>query len=228
MHTDSSARRTYFASESASEWTTTVLMPSSRQARWMRRAISPRLAIKPWSNNWPAILLGTRASHRPKSHASHGIPDHGSQVHASADDDKGLPVLDRLPVLDQDRFDDTRLVSLDLVHQLHRLDNAQRVARLNCVANFHERSGPGRCSPVEGPDHRCFHDVTFGRRRRKRRPHLASRNRGACAEAARIACHRLMSGRHGTGNSHPLFTFRNFEFGDTGALDELDQFFQLA
>jgi hypothetical protein len=46
MHTDSSASLTYFASVSASECTTTVWMPSSRQARWMRSAISPRLAIR--------------------------------------------------------------------------------------------------------------------------------------------------------------------------------------
>ena len=50
MHTDSSASLTYFASVSASEWTTTVRMPSSRQARWMRSAISPRLAIRIFSN----------------------------------------------------------------------------------------------------------------------------------------------------------------------------------
>jgi hypothetical protein len=50
MHTDSSASLTYFASVSASECTTTVRMPSSRQARWMRRAISPRLAIRIFSN----------------------------------------------------------------------------------------------------------------------------------------------------------------------------------
>src|SRR5690606_7438537 len=50
MQTDSSASFTYFASLSASECTTTVLIPSSRQARWIRRAISPRLAIRIFSN----------------------------------------------------------------------------------------------------------------------------------------------------------------------------------
>jgi hypothetical protein len=57
MHTDSSASLTYLASVSASECTTTVLMPSSRQARWMRRAISPRLAIRIFSNilDTPAV-----------------------------------------------------------------------------------------------------------------------------------------------------------------------------
>src|SRR5690606_20308587 len=50
MQTDSSASFTYLASVSACEWTTTVLMPSSRQARWIRSAISPRLAIRIFSN----------------------------------------------------------------------------------------------------------------------------------------------------------------------------------
>jgi hypothetical protein len=50
MHTDSSASLTYFASVSACECTTTVVMPNSRQARWMRSAISPRLAIRIFPN----------------------------------------------------------------------------------------------------------------------------------------------------------------------------------
>ena len=46
MQTLSSARRTCIASASAVECTATVGMPSSRQARWMRSAISPRLAMR--------------------------------------------------------------------------------------------------------------------------------------------------------------------------------------
>src|SRR5919106_1188374 len=44
-HTASSAKRTWSASASASEWTATVLRLSMRQARMTRSAISPRLAI---------------------------------------------------------------------------------------------------------------------------------------------------------------------------------------
>src|ERR1700749_4506517 len=47
----SSAKRTCIASASAVECTATVGMPSSRQARWMRSAISPRLAIRILLNN---------------------------------------------------------------------------------------------------------------------------------------------------------------------------------
>ena len=49
MQTLSSAKRTCMAFASAVEWTATVWIPISRQARWMRSAISPRLAIKTFS-----------------------------------------------------------------------------------------------------------------------------------------------------------------------------------
>src|ERR1700743_2869367 len=50
MHTLSSARRTCMASASAVECTATVAMPISLQARLMRSAISPRLAMRIFSN----------------------------------------------------------------------------------------------------------------------------------------------------------------------------------
>src|SRR5574341_1413687 len=56
MHTRSSASRTDRLSASASEYTTTVWIPRSRQDRMIRSAISPRLAIKIFLN-MPAIVL---------------------------------------------------------------------------------------------------------------------------------------------------------------------------
>src|ERR1700690_2961803 len=50
MQTLSSASRTCIASASAVEWTATVAMPISLQARLMRSAISPRLAMRIFSN----------------------------------------------------------------------------------------------------------------------------------------------------------------------------------
>ena len=76
MQIASSASRTCIASASAVEWTATVLMPISWQARWMRSAISPRLAIRILSNRGRAT--------------------------SSVDDDERLVELDRLAVLDQD------------------------------------------------------------------------------------------------------------------------------
>src|SRR5688572_16538281 len=101
MQTLSSARRTCMASASATEWTATVRMPISRQARWMRSAISPRLAIRIFSN----ILLP-----------------------ALGDDHQRLAELDRLAVLDQDLRHRSRMRRGDRVHHLHGLDDEDGLA----------------------------------------------------------------------------------------------------
>src|SRR5688500_101813 len=121
MHTDSSASFTYFASASASEWTTTVLMPSSRHARWMRSAISPRLAIRIFSNT------------------------------VSGQEHQRLAELDGLAVLHEDFFHHAVLVRLDLVQELHRLDDADRLAGFDGLADFDEGLGAGGGAAVEGP-----------------------------------------------------------------------------
>src|SRR5881409_4301381 len=99
MQTVSSASRTCMASASAVECTATVLIPISWQARWMRSAISPRLAI---SSFW----MFTSS--------------------ASPDDHERLIELDRLRVGDHDLLDRTAFRRGDRVHDLHRLDDQQR------------------------------------------------------------------------------------------------------
>src|SRR4051794_40369615 len=102
MHTDSSAISTCLRSRSALECTATTLMPSSRQVRRMRSAISPRLAIRIfliWCMPRCARLF---------------------------DDEERLVELHRLAVLDQDLGDHAVPVGLDLVQHLHRFDDAQR------------------------------------------------------------------------------------------------------
>src|SRR6476619_1786327 len=126
MHTASSASRTCIASLSAVEWTATVLMPISWQARWIRSAISPRLAI---SSFWMAI-------------------------DASADDDEGLVELDRLAVADHDLADRPALGREDRVHHLHRLDDHQRIALADLLADGDERLGAGLGRQISGADHR--------------------------------------------------------------------------
>src|SRR6476646_6933286 len=115
MQTVSSARRTCIASESAVEWTATVLIPISWQARWIRSAISPRLAIS-------SLLIFTGA--RP-----------------SAEDDERLVELDRLGVGDEDFLDHAGFGRGDRVHHLHRLDDQQGVAGLHRIADRDERLG---------------------------------------------------------------------------------------
>src|SRR3954462_10748105 len=114
MQTSSSANRTCSEFSSASEYTATVLMPSSRQAQMMRRAISPRLAIR--------IFLNMRWRFR-----SSGLD--GKQPFA---------VLDRLPVLHVGAHDLTIVLRRDLVHQLHRFDDAEHLVLLHPFADLDE------------------------------------------------------------------------------------------
>ncbi len=87
MHTASSAKRTWSARASASECTATVSMPSSRHARMMRSAISPRLAMR--------IFLNKRCL--PQARAS-GL----------LDAEELLPELHGLAVLGEDLDDGAR------------------------------------------------------------------------------------------------------------------------
>src|SRR3974390_644055 len=121
MHTDSSASFTYLVSRSASECTATVRMPISRQARWIRSAISPRLAIRIFLNTAGWLL----------------------------DRDERLAVFDRLAILRKDGFYGAFLVRLDFVHQFHCLDDADHLAHFHGVAHFDERLGARAGRPIE-------------------------------------------------------------------------------
>src|SRR3954464_238307 len=105
MQIASSARRTCIASGSAGEGTATVLMPISWQARGMRKAISPRLAMRTF------LIIP--------------VP--------SLDDDERLVVFDRLRVDHKDLPNCAGAGRLDLVHHLHRLDDEQGIAFLDFV-----------------------------------------------------------------------------------------------
>src|SRR5438045_1337473 len=104
MQTSSSAKRTCSEFSSASEYTATVLMPSSRQATMTRMAISPRLAIR--------IFLNIGARRGPRRGSRVGV--------ACLDREEPFAVLHRLPVLDVDLHDLPVELRVDLVHQLHR------------------------------------------------------------------------------------------------------------
>src|SRR5580700_4545450 len=126
MQTLSSARRTCMASSSAVEWTATVGMPSSLQARSTRSAISPRLAIRIFSN-----------IEQP-----------------SLDDHQWLAIFDRLAVSNQNLDHRAGARRRDLIHRLHRFDDEQGFAGLHLAADLDE--GPrARCrTKIDGADHR--------------------------------------------------------------------------
>src|SRR5262245_53245143 len=130
MHTAWSAKRTWRLFRSASEYTATVLRPSSLHAHMTRRAISPRLAIRTFLN------IRLRApGERPS----------GSNA------EERLAVLDGMPVLVMDPDDLAGGLGLDLVHELHGFDDAQHLAHPDAVAHLDERRGVGVGRPVEGP-----------------------------------------------------------------------------
>src|SRR4051812_16678864 len=113
MHTAWSANFTCSASASTVEWTATLSMPSSRQARITRRAISPRLATR--------IFLNSSGMGRLRPNL-----------------EERLAELYRLAVVGEHGDDDALHVALDFVHQLHRFDDAEHLALAHALADLDE------------------------------------------------------------------------------------------
>src|SRR5262245_54962398 len=126
MQTASSARSTASVSASIVEYTATVGMPSSRAVRMILTAFSPRLATSSFTA--PASRLQL---------------------------EQQLPELGGRRVLQADGAHDAALLGHDLVEELHRLDQAERLARLDPLAHLDERRLVGRGAAGEGADHRA-------------------------------------------------------------------------
>src|SRR4030095_8388609 len=164
MQTCSSANSTCSEFSSASEYTATVLMPSSRQAWMTRSAISPRFAIRIFLN---------MAHHRREANASlRGFYR-----------EQPLAVLHGMAVLHVHLHDLAVALRLDLVHQLHRFDDAEDLPlahHLTCVDEGlrtrlrrpEERAANGRLDDGEV-------DVLLGRRQHRRRGRRRRSNRTA-------------------------------------------------
>src|SRR5262245_55316452 len=65
-----------------------------------------------------------------------------------------LPVFDRLPAIDQEFRDRPGHFGGDLVHDLHRLDDADRLPDLDRVTNVDEGRLAGAGRAIERPEHR--------------------------------------------------------------------------
>src|SRR5690606_14957622 len=112
MQTVSSAMARCMRSRSAVECTDTVFNTTSLQARMMRSAISPRLAMSTFC-----------------------IAASGS---GSGDAEQGLIEFHRLAIVHQDGLDDTGLVGFDVVHHFHGFDDAQYITGLDSLADLDE------------------------------------------------------------------------------------------
>src|SRR5207253_8154843 len=119
-------------------------MPSVCNAWMIRTAISPRLATRTRLNT-------------VERDAGDGL-----------ELEEQLAELHRLRVLRIDRAHDALDVRLDLVHELHRLEDAERLAGRHDVPLLHERRRPGLGRPVEGADHGRLDPDKAVRRRRDR------------------------------------------------------------
>src|SRR5207248_10373743 len=108
--------RTWSEPSSAVEWTATASIPSSCSARITRTAISPRFATRTRAN----IALDRGP--------------HGERLELEEE----LPELDGLRVLGVDGTHDSLDVRLHLVHELHRLEDAEGLSRRHDVADFDE------------------------------------------------------------------------------------------
>src|SRR4249919_3134186 len=138
MHTDSSAMATCLRLRSTVLCTATVLMPSAWQARRMRSAISPRLAM----TTFFSMAWSVRA--------------------ASGDHEHRLVELDRLAGGDQDRAHGAGDFGLDGIEHLHRLDDSERLARLYRLPDLHEGRRIRVRRGVVGADHRGADHVAVG------------------------------------------------------------------
>ncbi len=116
-----------------------------------------------------------------------------------------------------DAADDRLELGLHLVHQLHRLEDAEGLALGDDVALLDERRRVRLRRAVEGADHRRLDADEAVRRRRaqRRRTGLGQRERRAARDAGR----RLGRGAHG--DAHPVLLDR--DLADPGLLDDADE-----
>src|ERR1700756_850910 len=188
-------------------------MPSSRQARRIRSAISPRVAMTIFS-----IMSGL------------------------FEDEQWLAEFNRVAVLRHDRGDASGLVGFDLVHHLHRLDDAQHLPDLDLVAYLDEGLGAWGGRGVEGPHHRGGDHVLAGLRFRGRAPgrreckgRCGERIAGAGGGGGRAEPDQMRElgsgacagGRHAA-DAYRLLAFLDLDFRDARLLEELDQLLYLS
>src|SRR5215471_547000 len=167
MQMASSAKRTCSECRSASEYTATVRMPSSLQAQITRSAISPRLAIKTFRNifSWTystSFFEGARLQpcHRSQKYRGLSAPEDRSYSSFSVRTHRKelLAVFHGLAALDKTFHNLARCIGFDLVHQLHRLDDAEHLPLLHLITHLHKSRCAGRRRLIKSSHNRRFHN----------------------------------------------------------------------
>src|SRR5262245_47399380 len=130
----------------------TLSAAQTRSPSFSRSSSSTRITILPFRRS--SMISGTVLSMAPPDESGPGV-----------EQEEGLAILHGLPVVDQDLDDPSRRLGLDLVHELHRLDDAEDLAFLDDLALAGERRGVGSGGAVEGADHGRLHREEPGRHR---------------------------------------------------------------
>src|SRR5271165_7293681 len=126
-------------------------MPSSLQAQITRRAISPRFATRIFLNMKSGIGPG-QLKRTALAKQSFRKSIFSTPLATLADAEQRHPILDRSSVGDERFGEHARDFRLDLVHQLHGLNDAEHLSLLNRIANPDEGRRARRSSFVKCSD----------------------------------------------------------------------------
>ncbi len=170
-------------------------MPSSLQARSTRRAISPRLAMR---------IFG----------------DHGSGPYSMTT--RASPYSTGRASSNENFRDLARARRRDLVHRLHRLDDEQRLAFLDCRADFDERARAWRCRHIDGADHRRGDDVVRVAGGDERGCRGGGDGRGSCECRSGDRCLHIL-GRAGAGDADAQIIVFDFDLGQIRVVENVGE-----
>jgi hypothetical protein len=186
-------------------------MPSSRQARWTRSAISPRLAIRILPKSWFGFL------------ATIG-DDGGRRGGKSGYHDQRLSELDRLPFSASTCF--TTPTCPDSISFISFIASMMQSVSPTCTVSptstngFRPATPHDRTSRPSGfsPDGPSASTGAAGGARERRRGRVAL---PASAVGTTRVDHRVA--HDGAGDAYALLAFFDLELRNSGALDQLDQ-----
>src|SRR5690242_3210963 len=179
MHTARFASRAAMLSRSASETAATVSMARLWQARIIRTAISPRLAIKTRLTDMRAPEPKKKGEDTFAARKSNSSPIQKKRV-LRFNDEQRLTEFDELAVLRNDFHDGSAHGGPHAVKHFHDFDQTDRGIFRDLLANFDERRRAGLRCDVEG-----------SQERRRDRHHAFRNRRGFCGCGRTRTCCRL-------------------------------------